>query len=106
MGENSVAELNLDELGYESDGASDSVAYSCSLCGVGLYFNKQRRIPDDFCSRCYSVIKPYREEPWVKFLVSKENSRRVKLLRYRKRGIDYLPISYEEYIAPILEIEG
>jgi len=37
--------------------------------------------------------------PGCRFLITKERSRRIKLLRYRKRGIDYSPVSFEEYLS-------
>lgn len=87
------------KIGYETSiGALDAIPYACSICGVQLIFNKKRWVPDDLCLKCYREFGQQRNEPWLKDLFKRERSRRIKLLRYRKRGIDYQPISYEEYL--------
>lgn len=91
--------------GYHTvTGNLDEISYACAYCQVALFFNKRRFVPDDFCQKCYGEYAPLRDDtghypPWLQFLITKERSRRIRLLRYRKRGIDYLPISYEEYLS-------
>jgi hypothetical protein len=93
------------QIGYHTaQGTLDSIPYACAYCEVPLFFNKMRMVPDDFCRKCYELFSPQRGEdgkydPWLQFLITKERSRRIKLLRYRKRGIDYSPVSFEEYLS-------
>lgn len=104
----------LIKLGYPNYAATpDDTPYACAYCATPLWYNKSRRIPDQFCTRCYSVFKEFKTQEvvtttdgrekvrdrypqWLEYLIRVENNRRNVLYKRRKRGEEYSFVSFEE----------
>jgi hypothetical protein len=71
----------------------------CVICGIGLsHYTHNRRIPDYLCLKCYREYEDHLDEPWLKFLMNKERSRRQKRQRLARRGIYVEEVSLDSLL--------